>query len=78
MIDKKRELLRIMIDALKREKRERDETLKRLSAEYTLLGKECEEEYMTDAAIRNYEKALELCPDAPEPRRRLKKLQRKS
>jgi tetratricopeptide (TPR) repeat protein len=69
---------RAQIDALKREKRERDETLKRLSAEYTLLGKECEEEHMTDAAIRNYEKALELCPDAPEPRRRLKKLQRKS
>lgn len=68
---------RAQIDALKREKRERDETLKRLSAEYTLLGKECEEEHMTDAAIRNYEKALELYPDAPEPRRRLKKLRRK-
>jgi len=29
---------------------------------------------MKEAAIRNYEKALELCPDAPEPKRRLNKL----
>jgi len=69
---------RAQIDELKKEKHEREKTLKRLAAEYTLLGKECEEEHMVDAAIRNYEKALELCPDAPEPRRRLKKLQRKS
>lgn len=51
-----------------------EELLKRLAVEYTLLGKECEAEHMTDAAIRNYEKALELYPDAPEPKRRLKKL----
>ena len=51
-----------------------EKLLKRLSAEYSLLGKECEAEHMTEAAIRNYEKALELYPDAPEPKRRLKKL----
>jgi hypothetical protein len=45
--------------------------------EYTLLGKECESEHMTDAAIRNYEKALELYPNAPEALRRLKKLKGK-
>ena len=54
--------------------RRHEELLKRLAVEYTLLGKECEAEHMTDAAIRNYEKALELYPDAPEPKRRLKKL----
>ena len=32
---------------------------------------------MTDAAIRNYEKALELYSDAGDARRRLKKLQKK-
>ena len=32
---------------------------------------------MTDAAIRNYEKALELYPDANDARRRLAKLQKK-
>ena len=53
-----------------------NELLKRLAAEYTIMGRECEHEHMTDAAIRNYEKALELYPDANDARRRLKKLQR--
>jgi len=52
----------------------RNETLKRLSAEYVLMGRECEHEGMTEAARRNYEKALELYPDANDARRRLKKL----
>ena len=55
----------------------KQEQLKRLAAEYTLLGRECEHEHMTDAAIRNYEKALELYPDAGDARRRLKKLKKK-
>ena len=56
----------------------REETLKRLAAEYVLLGKECEAEHMNDAAIRNYRKALDLYPDAYEARRRLRKLGEKS
>ena len=62
------------IAMLRKEKAERDKTLKRLAAEYTLLGKECEQEHMTDAAIRNYQKALELYPDATEAHRRLKRI----
>ena len=62
------------IEKLRKEKTERDKTLKRLAAEYTLLGKECEQEQMNDAAIRNYQKALELYPEAADARRRLKKL----
>ncbi|MBQ3699126.1 MAG: AAA family ATPase [Prevotella sp.] len=58
--------------------RQREELLKRLAAEYVLLGKECEQEHMTDAAIRNYEKALSLYPDAFEAQRRIKKLKQKS
>ncbi len=61
------------IEKLRKEKTERDKTLKRLAAEYTLLGKECEQEQMNDAAIRNYQKALELYPEAADARRRLKK-----
>ena len=64
------------LEQLRQEKRERDKRLKQLAAEYTLLGKECEQEHMTDAAIRNYQKALELYPEAPEPKRRLKKLEK--
>ena len=47
------------------------------AAEYTLMGKDCEREGMPDAAIANYKKALYLYPDAPEPKRRLKKLEGK-
>ena len=56
----------------------RDELMKRLAVEYVLLGKECEAEHMNQAAIRNYEKALELCPDHPDALRRLKKLKKSS
>lgn len=64
------------IETLKAEKREREKTLKVLAAEYTILGKECEQEHMTDAAIRNYEKALALYPDAHDAKRRLDKLKK--
>ena len=55
---------------------DKQELLKRLAAEYTLMGRECEREHMTDAAIRNYEKALELYPEAGDAQRRLKKLKK--
>ena len=64
------------IEALEAQLNEKQELLKRLAAEYTIMGRECEHEHMTDAAIRNYEKALELYPDAGDARRRLKKLQK--
>jgi len=65
------------IETLHKELESKQELLKRLAAEYTILGRECEHEHMTEAAIRNYEKALELYPDAGDARRRLKKLQSK-
>lgn len=61
---------------LKEEKKKQDKFLKRLAVEYTMLGKECEKEHMDSAAIANYEKALQLCPDVPEAKRRLKKLKK--
>ncbi len=62
------------IEALNAQLGRQQELLKRLAAEYTLMGRECERENMPDAARRNYEKALELYPDAGDARRRLKKL----
>lgn len=59
---------------LKKEMSRRDDLLKRLAAEYTLMGKECEREHMPEAAAANYRKALELYPDAKEAERRMKKL----
>ena len=64
------------IATLRKRQQEYDEKLRRLAAEYTLMGKECEREHMTDAAIRNYEKALEVYPQANDARRRLKKLRK--
>lgn len=61
---------------LKEEKKKQDKFLKRLAVEYTMLGKECEKEHMDSSAIANYEKALQLCPDVPEAKRRLKKLKK--
>lgn len=56
--------------------KQRAEQLKRLATEYTLLGKESEKEGIPQAAIRNYEKALELWPELPEAKRKLKKLKK--
>ena len=76
----KREIERLKADheaemaQLKNELDAKREMLKRLAAEYTIMGRECEHEHMTEAAIRNYQKALELYPDAGDAQRRLKKL----
>ena len=70
--------LRKRVADLEEERRQRTEQLRQLAAEYTLLGKECEREHMPEAAMANYRKALDLCPDAAEPKRRLKKLEKSS
>lgn len=54
----------------------KEEFLKRLAIEYTIMGRDCEREHMAKAAIRNYEKALELCPEVSEAKRRIKKLRK--
>ncbi len=72
-----------VINKLKEEKaqlikqmKEREETIRTLAVEYCMMGRECEDEGMKEAAIRNYEKAIKLCPDYPEPKRRIKKLKK--
>lgn len=64
------------IDRLQNELIRRNQYLKQLAVEYLVMGKECEHEGMREAAIRNYEKALQLCPDLPEALRRIKKLKK--
>ncbi len=59
---------------LQKELKKRQDTVKEFAVEYVMMGRECEKEGMKDAAIRNYEKALRLCPDYPEAIRKLKKL----
>ena len=80
LIRRKLNTINFLKDALqqaKEEQQRREKLLKQLATEYTLLGKESEKEGIIGAAIRNYEKALELCPAIPEAKRRLKKLKDK-
>lgn len=63
------------IERLQQEAEAREEYMKKLAVEYLVMGKECEHEGMLEAAKRNYEKALALCPELPEAKRRLKKLE---
>lgn len=65
------------IELLNEELTKKEDYLKELAIEYLVMGKECEAEKMNEAAIRNYEKALRLCPELPEAKRRLKKLKPK-
>lgn len=61
---------------LQKEKQDAEAFLKKLSTEYVIMGKDCEKEGMTEAAIRNYQKALKLYPTHPQALKRLKKLNR--
>ena len=63
---------------LKEEAKKKENFLKRLAVEYLQMGRDCEKEGFREAAIKNYEKALELCPNIPEAKRRLKNLRKKT
>lgn len=65
------------IEALKEKEKKTEDFLKHLAAEYVIMGKECEHEGITEAAIRNYEKALKLYPEYPRIAEKLKKLKKK-
>lgn len=66
------------IERLKKEALEKNAYLKRLAVEYVIMAKECEHEGMKEAAARNYAKALELCPDLPEAKRKIEELKQKN
>lgn len=67
-------LLREQNKQLQKVKQDAEAFLKELSTEYVIMGKDCEKEGMTEAAIRNYQKALKLYPIHPQALKRLKKL----
>ncbi|MGI6231842.1 MAG: ATP-dependent DNA helicase [Prevotella sp.] len=60
------------IERLKAKEKETEEFLKRLAVEYVVMARECEAEKMYEAALRNYQKALQLCPYLPEAKRKVK------
>jgi tetratricopeptide (TPR) repeat protein len=61
---------------LKKEKKKKENFLKRLAVEYTVLGNECVGMNEPAAAIANYKKALELYP-TEEIKKRIKELEKK-
>jgi len=61
---------------LKRQADSQEKALKKFATEYVIMGKECEKEGMTTAAINNYKKALELYPEHPTAKKRLKKIEK--
>lgn len=67
-------LLRSENEELRKMQADKNQYLKELSVEYVMMGKECECEDMTEAAIANYEKAIALYSDNPIAEKRLKKL----
>lgn len=77
-LKREKEALQEEIKLMREENRRKEEFLKQLAAEYTLLGKECEKEHMTSAAINNYKKALELYPEHALAQKRLQTLLHKS
>lgn len=54
--------------------KKRDKFLMKLAAEYVLMAKECEAANMKEAAIKNYQKAIELYPSLSEAKKKMNKL----
>ncbi len=80
LLRRKLNIINLLMDDIERLKMEAEtqkQKLLNLSVEYTLMGKECEREKMYEAAIANYKKALDLYPDAQDPKRRIEKIQKK-
>lgn len=78
-IRRKLNVINELYDEIKRLKEEQEKTRERLrvlAAEYSLMGKECEREGMKEAAIRNYEKALELYPESRGLKTKITKLRK--
>lgn len=61
-------------DALNENIKKREKFLKKLAVEYVIMAKECEAANMKEAAIKNYQKALELYPTISEAKKKLTKL----
>ena len=64
-------------EALVAERKQQEQFLLKLSAEYVLMGRDCEREHFTEAAIANYKKALTLNPDSRELKKKIKQLEKK-
>lgn len=70
-------LLKEEIKLLKQREKNRDKKLKRFAHQFVVMGDECLVHELKDAAMANYNKAIELCPDYRVAWRRISKLEKK-
>ena len=61
---------------LKQEAQEKEKALLKYAREYVQMGDECLKHNMPDAALRNYDKAVTLCPSYKEGWKKIKKLEK--
>lgn len=69
--------LREEIKLLKQREVDRNKKLKRFAHQFVVMGDECLVHDLEDAAMANYNKAIELCPDYKVAWRRISKLEKK-
>ena len=55
---------------------EKEKALVKYAREYILMGDECLKHDMKEAAMKNYEKAVTLCPKFKEAWKKIKKLEK--
>ena len=68
--------LRSEVAQLKQEAQEKEKALLKYAREYVQMGDECLKHNMPDAALRNYDKAVTLCPSYKEGWKKIKKLEK--
>lgn len=79
LIRRKLELINRLKDEnrqLKMEALEKERSLMRFALEYVSLGDQCLDEGMDQAAMRNYNKAIDICPSCKEAWSRIRKLEK--
>jgi len=68
--------LKAEIKALKEAEKEKNKALMRYAREYVVMGDECLQHGMYQAAMKNYDKAVVLCPTYKEAWKKIKKLEK--
>ena len=64
------------IEALKKAEKEKNKALMRYAREYVVMGDECLKHGMKEAAMKNYDKAVTLCPTYKEAWKKIRKLEK--
>ena len=64
------------IEALKKAEKEKNKALMRYAREYVAMGDECLKHGMKEAAMKNYDKAVTLCPTYKEAWKKIRKLEK--